>query len=155
MDTSTGKTTFNDSRRIAYLSSGKNILNFHTLEFCANKHCPVHHPREHEYSDLPLSWIAGSFVRLSPQFKGGIMIDPDDWAYNSGKAIIIKNSAYCRVCDMEVVSKSQHDAVECKCGNIMVDGGHSYLRRVAKNTDSDSYYDTSISFKKDLGITIP
>lgn len=153
MDNSTGETTFNDSRRIAYLSSGKNILNFHTLEFCANKHCPVHHPREHEYSDLPLSWVAGSFVRLSPRFAGGMMIDPDDWAYNSGKTVILKNSAYCGICDMEVVSTGHYDAVSCKCENVMVDGGYSYIRRAVKNVDSYSYSDTSVVFKKDMGLT--
>lgn len=144
------ETTYDDSRRIAYLSSGKNILNFHTIEYCSNKNCPVHHPREHEYSDLPLDWVAGSFVRLSPSFHGGMMIDPDDFAYNSGRGVIIRNSAQCGQCGNEVISTYTHDFRSCECGNVSVDGGHSYVRHLMENPEL--YKNTSITFKKDLSV---
>jgi len=46
---------------------------------------------------------------------------------------IIKNKARCRKCGDIIESKYRHDFVSCKCGAIFVDGGHSYLRRGAKD----------------------
>lgn len=43
--------------------------------------------------------------------------------------MIIKNAARCRKCGVVIESKFRHDFVECKCGEIFVDGGHEYLRR--------------------------
>lgn len=42
---------------------------------------------------------------------------------------IIKNSAQCKLCGDILVSEHRHDFKECKCGEIFVDGGNSYLRR--------------------------
>jgi len=46
------------------------------------------------------------------------------------KRKIIKNSVRCLKCDDIIESKYRHDFVTCSCGNISVDGGHDYLRRV-------------------------
>ena len=46
---------------------------------------------------------------------------------------IISNKARCSICGDVVESKSTHDFQACSCGAIFVDGGHSYLRRGAKN----------------------
>ena len=43
------------------------------------------------------------------------------------------NRAKCRLCDDVIESKHRHDFVTCKCGEISVDGGTVYLRRLAKN----------------------
>lgn len=152
MTTPQTKTTYDDTRRVAHLSSGNIIRNFHTIECCFSEHCPVHHPREHQYSDLPLDWVAGSFVRLSPNFEGGIMIDPDDWAYNSGHRVIIRNSAHCGRCGQSVESTYTHDFKSCECGNVSVDGGFSYVRHVIEHPES--YDNTSLVFKKDLDIKL-
>lgn len=43
---------------------------------------------------------------------------------------IIRNSAKCLACGDEIVSVDRHDFVRCRCGNLAVDGGTAYLRRV-------------------------
>lgn len=45
----------------------------------------------------------------------------------------LKNKAQCRKCKDIIESKFRHDFVECKCGEIFVDGGKDYHRRGAKN----------------------
>jgi hypothetical protein len=50
--------------------------------------------------------------------------------------MIISNKAKCRLCDDVVESKHRHDFVTCKCGEIFVDGGTTYLRRGATNFDN-------------------
>lgn len=44
--------------------------------------------------------------------------------------IIERNSAICLSCNTEIESVHRHDFKYCKCGNLAVDGGHEYLRRV-------------------------
>ena len=46
---------------------------------------------------------------------------------------ITKNSARCKKCGDELISKHRHDFVTCSCGEISVDGGTSYLKRSAKS----------------------
>lgn len=48
---------------------------------------------------------------------------------------IIRNAAKCLECDDVVESTHRHDFVSCKCGNVFVDGGYSYLRRGAEKMD--------------------
>lgn len=38
------------------------------------------------------------------------------------------NKARCRLCDDVIESKSVHHFVQCKCGEIFVDGGNEYWR---------------------------
>ena len=45
---------------------------------------------------------------------------------------ILRNSAKCRKCGVEIESTFRHDYVGCGCGAIAVDGGKSYLRRLPK-----------------------
>jgi len=45
--------------------------------------------------------------------------------------IILENKAQCKLCNDIIISKSVHNFVECKCGEIFVDGGNEYLRRGA------------------------
>jgi len=42
------------------------------------------------------------------------------------------NSAKCLNCGDILISRSIHDFVTCKCGNLSVDGGNSYLKRSIK-----------------------
>lgn len=46
---------------------------------------------------------------------------------------ILHNRAQCMLCGDIIESTHRHDYVSCKCGEIAVDGGRSYLRRSAKN----------------------
>lgn len=48
---------------------------------------------------------------------------------------IIRNRAKCNLCGDIIESKSRHDFVTCKCGACSVDGGHDYLRRLARSFD--------------------
>lgn len=45
---------------------------------------------------------------------------------------IIRNSAICLLCEQVIESQWGHDFRTCKCGNLSVDGGHEYVRRVFK-----------------------
>lgn len=42
---------------------------------------------------------------------------------------LVRNAAKCLDCGDVVESKSRHDFRSCRCGNIFVDGGLSYIRR--------------------------
>jgi len=57
--------------------------------------------------------------------------------------MIVRNSAKCLLCGEEIESRSTHDFRTCKCGNLSVDGGREYLRRVFGSGDT-RYEDTSI-----------
>lgn len=48
---------------------------------------------------------------------------------------IYKNSAQCLMCLDVIESRHTHDFVTCKCGNLAVDGGLDYLRRVGQHLD--------------------
>ena len=51
------------------------------------------------------------------------------------------NAAKCLKCNQVIESLHVHDFVRCKCGNIFVDGGTSYIRRGVK--DGSMYQDMS------------
>lgn len=48
---------------------------------------------------------------------------------------ILRNAARCLKCNEVIESKHRHDFVTCSCGNISVDGGKEYLRRVGTLKD--------------------
>lgn len=56
---------------------------------------------------------------------------------------IKRNSAKCAKCGDEIESTHRHDFVTCRCGEISIDGGKSYLKRSAKNPSN--LIDTSIT----------
>ena len=45
---------------------------------------------------------------------------------------IISNKIRCALCGEIIESKYRHDFVTCKCEEVSVDGGKSYLKRAAK-----------------------
>lgn len=49
--------------------------------------------------------------------------------------MIIRNSARCKKCQEEVISRHRHDFVTCKCGALSVDGGLAYLKRCGNMED--------------------
>lgn len=55
------------------------------------------------------------------------------------------NAAKCLDCSETIRSKHRHDAVTCPCGNLMVDGGSWYCKRIAAH-GVDSYEDLSEPF---------
>ena len=46
---------------------------------------------------------------------------------------ILSNRVKCLSCEDIIYSAHRHDYVKCSCGNVAVDGGMSYLRRVGFN----------------------
>ena len=51
--------------------------------------------------------------------------------FNIGDIYI--NGVVCMGCKDYIRSKNKHDFVTCSCGNVSVDGGSHYARRIAKN----------------------
>jgi len=117
------------------------FLKHHDLDICQNSSCPIHNPTKHAFRKYPLgfNYEFGVMVRI---VDGKEVLDPDDYKLRSslGKAIL-RNSAICGVCSDEVVSRYRWDFVICSCGNVAVDGGNDYLRRVFGDGD---FTDTSI-----------
>ena len=63
------------------------------------------------------------------------------------REVVVTNKAQCKLCGDVIESKHRHDFKWCKCGEIAVDGGKSYIKRAAKNLDSiielsDTYEET-------------
>lgn len=54
---------------------------------------------------------------------------------------IERNSVRCGICGDEIVSNYTHDFKMCSCGNVGVDGGHDYRRRVYR---TEQWEDTSV-----------
>lgn len=50
--------------------------------------------------------------------------------------IIVSNSIKCKKCGDKIFSTHVHDFKNCKCGEVFVDGGTSYLRRGAEDMDN-------------------
>lgn len=63
------------------------------------------------------------------------------------REVVVTNKAQCKLCGDVIESKHRHDFKWCKCGEISVDGGKSYIKRSAKNLGniielSDTYEET-------------
>ena len=50
--------------------------------------------------------------------------------FGNANKTITKNAVRCHKCGTVAESKHRHDFVSCFCGDISVDGGFDYLRRV-------------------------
>lgn len=118
------------------------VLTHHDRNRCSGQ-CPLHNPSDHEFRQHPLDWddAWGVMVRRIP-IQGGVetIIDPDEYRLR-GPKYLLQNSAKCLDCKVEVVSTHRHDFSTCECGNVSVDGGHDYARRVFSG---DNWVDTSI-----------
>lgn len=53
------------------------------------------------------------------------------------------NAAICSICMYFVRSRNRHDFRACKCGNLKVDGGSQYARRIG---DSSTYVNVIVPF---------
>lgn len=127
-----------------YFADGTKLSHIHHETQCNGAYCPLHNPSNHEYRDLPLGFKQGHMVRYSPEFPLGFVVDPDDYQFNRHGFAILRNSAKCGQCENELVSQHQHDFVTCECGQLSVDGGNAYLRRIG--TD---YIETSIIVQRE------
>lgn len=106
------------------------MLTHHNASVCAGQHCPLHNPSDHEYRQYPLDWdsLTGVMIRLLP--SGETVIDPDEYRLHQKERYLYINRAVCNKCYEAVASVHRHDFKTCSCGNLSVDGGHDYPRRV-------------------------
>lgn len=126
------------------LSGGQIIDQFHLTGTCLGEFCPVHNPSNHDLRNYPLIFTGVNMLRELP--NGSLVPDPDDYYYNMGHSVIVKNMAKCYKCNTIVQSFNRHDFQECKCGNIFVDGGFDYTRHGF--TEGEYYENISIICKK-------
>ena len=64
--------------------------------------------------------------------------------------MIVQNAVICNKCDDYIFSAGRHSFVTCSCGNISVDGGQEYVRRVGNGITDRSYTDLSWSIEDDI-----
>lgn len=131
------ETTYNDESKVAILSSGQTIYAVHKSTQCFGEVCPLHAPSNHALRDYPLWYDAmiGSFFR---EVNGEKVVDPDDYQLNTNGRVIVRNSARCGHCGVEVTSQHRHDFARCECGQTAVDGGSAYLRRLGTEFEDTS-----------------
>ena len=115
---------------VAILNSGQKIYNLHEPGTCLGEVCPFYNPSDHFFRGEKMTFNGTYVLR---EYKGVLYVDPDDYEFRRNGFAIVRNSARCRKCGDELVSKYRHDFEECSCGAIFIDGGDSYLRRGAKN----------------------
>ena len=48
---------------------------------------------------------------------------------------IVTNKAKCLNCNDELISVNAGYVVECKCGNLKIDGGKEFCQRIIKDTN--------------------
>lgn len=63
---------------------------------------------------------------------------------------IVTNKLQCHKCADIIESKHGHNFVSCSCGNIAVDGGKNYLRRVGNGISDRSYTDMSETYEVEI-----
>lgn len=63
---------------------------------------------------------------------------------------ITTNKVRCDLCQDEIESTYTHDFKWCSCGNVAVDGGKEYMRRLYQN--KEAYTDLSIYNNEDKEI---
>jgi hypothetical protein len=114
-------------------------IQVHPGDQCAGEYCVIHNPSDHPYRDLPLTMNErGVMFRIGEDKL--YIVDPDSAAFFD--IFTLRNSAKCLNCDSHIQSLFHHDFKECKCGEVFVDGGFSYVRQGW--TDPETYIDTSI-----------
>lgn len=109
------------------------VLTHHDWSVCGGEPCPLHNPTDHQYRQYPMDWDSAwcVMVRRIP-IPGGVetVIDPDEYRLRQERPYLLENAAKCLECNTRIVSTFRHDFVTCPCGNVSVDGGHDYARRV-------------------------
>lgn len=93
--------------------------------------CPLHHPSSHPLVDCGLVFDVETsmFHRVMPD--GQKIPDPDSLAFYYAN----RNAVECLLCNTVIESKYRHNYVTCPCGNIAVDGGDAYKRRIGVGTN--------------------
>ena len=114
-------------------------IQVHEAHQCAGEHCVIHNPSDHPYRDLPLTMNErGVMFRIGED--GLYIVDPDSASFFG--IFTLRNSAKCLNCQDHIQSVFTHDFKSCKCGEVFVDGGFSYVRQ--GYTDPMTYENTSI-----------
>lgn len=63
---------------------------------------------------------------------------------------VVNNKVQCHKCNDIIESEYGHDFKSCSCGNIAVDGGKNYLRRVGNGITDRSYTDLSETYEEEV-----
>jgi hypothetical protein len=122
------------------LNTGIKLTNVHESDQCGAETCVIHNPSNHPYRDMPMSVDIEARILRIPADGSGPIVDPDTASFR--KQSILRNSAYCVLCETHIYSTYRHDFVSCGCGNIFVDGGYDYARHGFDN--ASAYKDTTI-----------
>lgn len=64
--------------------------------------------------------------------------------------MIIVNKAECLKCGDKPFSTHRHHFAQCSCGNIAVDGGQEYFRRVGSGISDQSWKDLSFELPDEV-----
>lgn len=126
------ESTYDDEKRIAYLSSGQIVYSVHKSTSCLGDVCPLHKPSDHVLRIFPLVYEPTSYHFYRDVF-GTNVLDPDDYILNRDGKALVRNAATCLKCFHTVESTFRHDFRHCHCGNVFVDGGLSYIRHGAND----------------------
>lgn len=129
------------------LSGGQLFERTHNEDQCLGDTCPLHNPSDHIYREDPLFFNGTHMYRIH---NGETIVDPDDYLFNKNGSAILKNSAKCLKCNVEIESVFQHDFVSCPCNDVFVDGGFTYIRHGWKN--KENYENTSVTCHKEEAV---
>lgn len=64
---------------------------------------------------------------------------------------IVTNKCKCLLCDIIIESEHRHNFVSCKCGNIAVDGGKDYIRRIGNGvTNPETIQELNETYEEEV-----
>jgi hypothetical protein len=86
------------------------------------------------------AWLHGVPLGLTKTTKVGVMPNREASAKAIASGKLVLNAVLCDLCNVVIWSGDRHEFRTCECGNISVDGGLDYLRRVG----SQPYTELSI-----------
>ena len=119
----------------------------HDAQLCHGEFCTIHYKSNHSKRWWAQAWQNGRMWRVDPS-DDVHYLDPDSPGFDKAAEIdgrtitetyIIRNSAQCLDCGDIIESLDRHHFATCSCGNLSVDGGQSYIRRVFQ--DESRYKD--------------
>lgn len=107
-----------------HLENSDQVLDqHHPADRCIGQFCTLHNMSDHPLRSLEQHWNGEFMERISS--SGEVWQDPDCPDLQKGP-----NAARCLDCGDLLYSQTRHDFKTCACGNLSVDGGSAYTRRL-------------------------